>query len=112
MLGLLFDLDGTLALTNALHERAWRSVLADHGVALSTEDFAREISGRSNPEIVRRLLPGLSSEVGEQVASGKEAMFRQLATQLETLPGLVDLIRRLHALGCKLAVVTNAPSAN
>jgi HAD superfamily hydrolase (TIGR01509 family) len=112
MLGLLFDLDGTLALTNVLHEQAWRSVLAQYGVSLSPDGFARDISGRSNPDIVRRLLPHLSVEAGTQLASGKEEMFRTLATQLDTPKGLVELVEQNHRLGCKLAVVTNAPCAN
>jgi beta-phosphoglucomutase-like phosphatase (HAD superfamily) len=112
MLGLLFDLDGTLALTNALHEHAWRDVLAQYGVALSKEDYVTQISGRSNPEIVSRLLPGLSSEAGVSLAEGKEGMFRRMVVAPPTLPGLFELVQRASVLGCKLAVVTNAPHAN
>lgn len=112
MAGLLFDLDGTLALTNPVHERAWRQVLLDYGLALSHSDYTNHISGRANAEIVRRLLPDLGSEAGVQIAEFKEATFRQLLTEIEPPPGLVELLRRANALGLRAAVVTNAPSAN
>ncbi len=112
MLVLLFDLDGTLALTNPVHERAWRSVLSEHGLSLSPEEFSAQISGRSNPEIVRSLLPRLSAEEGVRIADYKEAMFRQLASELDAPAGLMTVVERAQNSGCKLAVVTNAPRAN
>jgi HAD superfamily hydrolase (TIGR01509 family) len=112
MWGLLFDLDGTLALTNAWHEVAWREVLQEHGVSLSPEGYANEISGRSNAEIVGRLLPHLTQPRAEQVWNTKEARFRQLAKGLLAPAGLRELVTWAQAERLRVGVVTNAPRAN
>lgn len=112
MLGFLFDLDGTLAHTNPTHERAWRSLLREYGVELSSEEFVAKVSGRSNVEIVGTLLPQLDADAGQRVADAKEALFRELATDLQAPGGVVALVKRAYGEGLKLAVVTNAPNAN
>lgn len=88
MWGLLLDLDGTLALTNALHETVWRSVLSEYGVSLSSERYATEISGRSNQESVAPLLPELERSRAKLVWERKELRFRERAKGLTTLAGL------------------------
>jgi HAD superfamily hydrolase (TIGR01509 family) len=112
MWGLLFDLDGTLALTNALHETAWREVLSEYGVSLSSARYATEISGRSNQEIVGRLLPELDHSGAQLVWERKELRFRERATGLTTLAGLRELVAWAREHSARLGVVTNAPRAN
>ncbi len=112
MWGLLFDLDGTLALTNDWHEIAWREVLQEMGVSLSPHGYATEISGRSNVEIVGRLLPNLSRERAALVWTDKEQRFRRRARGLKAIPGLHELLNWAVSQRGKLAVVTNAPRAN
>ena len=109
---LLFDLDGTLADTDSLHLPTWVDVLEPYGVRVD-EDFYREsISGRSTSEIVRDLLPELSDEENRTVGDAKEARFRERATELEPLPGLVDFVERGRERGMRVALVTNAPEEN
>lgn len=112
MWGLLFDLDGTLALTNGWHEVAWREVLEQHGVSLTAEGYATEISGRSNVEIVGRLLPHLQGPEAAAVWNDKELRFRRGATGLGTLAGLRELVSWAVAQRARLGIVTNAPRAN
>ncbi len=112
MWGLLFDLDGTLALTNDWHEVAWREVLEEQGVSLSQQGYATEISGRSNVEIVGRLLPHLPPQRAALVWEDKELRFRRRARGLKALPGLHELVTWAVSQRAKLAVVTNAPRAN
>jgi HAD superfamily hydrolase (TIGR01509 family) len=109
---LLFDLDGTLAETDSLHLPTWADVLEPYGVQVD-EDFYREsISGRNTGEIVRDLLPELSDEENRAVGDAKEARFRERATELEPLPGLVDFIERGRERGMSIVLVTNAPEEN
>lgn len=110
--GLLFDLDGTLAETDPLHELAWREVLEARGVDLGADGYFKRIRGRANPAIVASLLPGLDAAEALRVADDKEASFRQRATSLSPTRGLMELIERARALGWGLAVVTNAPRVN
>ncbi len=109
---LLFDLDGTLAETDSLHLPTWVDALAPYGVEVDEEFYKQRISGRSTPEIVRDLLPDLSDEEGASIGDAKEASFRERATELESLPGLLDFLREAKRRGLALALVTNAPKEN
>ena len=109
---LLFDLDGTLAETDSLHLPTWVDALAPYGIEVDEEFYKERISGRSTPEIVRDLLPGLTDEEGMSIGDAKEASFRERATELEPLPGLLDFVREARRRGFGLALVTNAPKEN
>jgi HAD superfamily hydrolase (TIGR01509 family) len=109
---LLFDLDGTLAETDSLHLPTWVDALEPYGVEVDEELYRDNISGRSTGEIVRELLPDLTDEQGRSIGDAKEASFRERASELEPLPGLVDFVERGRELGMRIALVTNAPEEN
>lgn len=109
---LLFDLDGTLSDTDALHSPAWLNLLARHGVEADEEFYKTRISGRSNAVIIRELLPHLTDDEVQAVIDAKETDFRDLATDLEPLPGLLDFIEEGRRRDMKIALVTNAPGDN
>ncbi|MCS7067699.1 MAG: HAD-IA family hydrolase [Meiothermus sp.] len=109
---LLFDLDGTLADTDRLHEQAWLEGLAQHGLRADHHFYQTQISGGLNPEIVRRVLPWLSEAEGELFLAQKEARFRELAAGVKPLPGLRKLWVWAQSRGLRRALVSNAPRAN
>jgi HAD superfamily hydrolase (TIGR01509 family) len=109
---LLFDLDGTLADTDSLHLPTWVDVLEPYGVMVDEEFYRDSISGRNTSEIVRALLPELSDEENRSVGDTKEVRFRERATELEPLPGLVDFVDLGRERGMRIALVTNAPDEN
>ena len=109
---LLFDLDGTLAETDSLHLLTWIDVLRPHGIEVDEAFYKENISGRNTGEIVRELLPDLSTEEGQKLGDAKEATFRERAGELEPLPGLLDFLEEARKRGMKSALVTNAPEEN
>jgi HAD superfamily hydrolase (TIGR01509 family) len=109
---LLFDLDGTLAETDSLHLPTWVDALQPYGVEVDEEFYRERISGRNTAEIVRELLPDLTNEQGRSIGNAKEASFRERASELEPLPGLVDFVERGRKRGMWIALVTNAPEKN
>lgn len=109
---LLFDLDGTLSDTDALHLPTWMDALAPHDVRVDEVFYRENISGRSAADVVRDLLPDLSDEEGRSIFEAKEAGFRERAGELEPLPGLLNFLRLARDGGLKTALVTNAPEEN
>ncbi len=109
---LLFDLDGTIAETDSLHLPTWADVLEPYGVRVDEEFYRESISGRNTSEIVRDLLPELSDEENRSVGEAKEARFRERATKLEPLPGLIDFVTWGRERGMSIVLVTNAPEEN
>ena len=109
---LLFDLDGTLAETDSLHLPTWVDVLEPYGVRVDEEFYRQSISGRNTAEIIRDLLPELSDEENRSVGDAKEARFRERATELEPLPGLLGFVAWGRERGMSIVLVTNAPEEN
>jgi len=109
---LLFDLDGTLAETDSQHLPTWVDTLEPYGVEVDEEFYRNRISGRSTGDVVRALLPDLTDEQGSSIGEAKEASFRERASELEPLPGLIDFVERGRERGMQIALVTNAPEEN
>jgi HAD superfamily hydrolase (TIGR01509 family) len=109
---LLFDLDGTLVDSDALHLTAFQQVFAPHGVSLTRDEYVDGIMGNSNPRIGAAFLPHLPHEEREKTLAAKEHAFRQALGALQPIAGLLALLDFAETLGLKCAVVTNAPRAN
>jgi len=109
---LLFDLDGTLVDTDALHLSAFQRVFAGHGVALTKAQYVGGIMGYSNPLIGEAFLPHLTAGEREATLAAKEAAYREMVGALAPLAGVLALLDFAQSEGIPCAVVTNAPRAN
>ena len=110
---LLFDLDGTLTDTDTLHLQASRQLLHEQdGRELTQAQFDEQISGQANGELFARLFPDQSPAQRQALAERKEALFRELAPELQPLPGLLRLLDYAKTEAIGMCVVTNAPRLN
>lgn len=111
-LGLLFDLDGTMADTDPAHFAAFNALLGESGRSLTPDAFRVEVMGKSNAAIMQRLFPDLDASRHAALADHKEALFRSLCPTIEPLPGLLELLDEAVRHGVPVGVVTNAPRLN
>ncbi|GAX34115.1 HAD family hydrolase [Nodularia sp. NIES-3585] len=109
---ILFDLDGTIVNTDPIHFQAWQKMLLSYDIQIDEIFYKARISGRLNPEIVKDILPQLSVAEGQKFADEKEALFRELAPNLQALSGFAELIAWTQTHQLKRALVTNAPRQN
>ena len=110
---LLFDIDGTLTDTDALHLEAFNEVLGPYGHAFDHARFTKELQGFSNASIGERFLPGEPVERQAAIIGEKEKTFRKLvAGRIQPLPGLMALLARADRARIPMVAVTNAPRLN
>jgi HAD superfamily hydrolase (TIGR01509 family) len=110
---LLFDIDGTLADTDALHLQAFNQVFGPRGHAFDHARFTKELQGFSNASISARFLAEESPERQAAIIGAKEAAFRKLVSgQIQPLPGLMTLLARADRANIPMVAVTNAPRLN
>jgi HAD superfamily hydrolase (TIGR01509 family) len=110
---LLFDIDGTLTDTDALHLEAFNEVLGPYGHAFDHARFTKELQGFSNASIGERFLPDEPVERRAAIIGEKEKTFRKLlAGRIEPLPGLMALLARADRAKIPMVAVTNAPRLN
>ena len=110
---LLFDIDGTLADTDALHLEAFNLVLGPRGHVFDHARFTKELQGFSNASISSRFLPEEPPARQTAIIGEKEAAFRKLvAGKIQPVPGLMTLLARADRAGIPMVAVTNAPRLN
>jgi beta-phosphoglucomutase-like phosphatase (HAD superfamily) len=72
---LMFDIDGTLTDTDALHLEAFNQVLGLRGHVFDRARFTKELQGFSNASISERFLAGEPSERQAAIMGEKERLF-------------------------------------
>lgn len=109
----IFDLDGTLADSGALHAESWR-LLAQEIDAHVPDDWFLHTFGRANQDILPELLGRtLTQPEIDRYSERKEALYRDLAaTSLQLFPGALRLLRELESAGWLLGVGSSTPRAN
>jgi len=110
---LLFDVDGTLADTDALHLKAFNQILGPRGHVFDQQRGANELMGFSSASICERFLPDEPPERQAAIMAEKEEIFRKLARgQIKPMPGLMALLALADRAGVPIVAVTNAPRLN
>ena len=108
--GVLFDLDGTLVDSDPIHIAVFIDFLDAFGITLTEADYAARFHGRHNVDIFRDILPDADPH---EMDRAKEAAYRdRIGGVLQPISGVGEVVRALRSVGCKTAVVSNAPRAN
>lgn len=107
--GFLFDLDGTLADSLHVVERAWLAFARRIGA--DEEEVKQFIHGKPAVESIRHFLPDAdSAEIATQLAWVTEQEIRE-SGEVTDLPGAKALLLRLQSLGIPWAIVTSGSVA-
>ena len=103
----IFDLDGTLADTEAAWSRAKAEVVASVGTPLSAERVD-SYAGQSVADFLRGELPDRSADhegLGKEVGRLARIYLPQIT---RPMPGAVELVRRLQAISMPMAVCSSS----
>jgi HAD superfamily hydrolase (TIGR01509 family) len=112
-MALLFDIDGTLTNTDALHLEAFNRVFGPRGHLFDHARFTNELQGFSMASIRARFLGDEPPERQLAIMDEKEATFRRLAADgVPPMPGLMALLDLADRANVPMAAVTNAPRLN
>ena len=111
---LLFDMDGVLVESNAMHRDSWIAVAERHGLPVR---HAEEIGccGLTTRDVIAKLLRwDVDDEEATRLGEEKERLYREwIATRgIPAIPGVAAYVRRAAAAGFPCAVGTSAPKEN
>lgn len=112
--GAIFDWDGVMVDSSALHERSWEVFAEETGLPLPPGHFRRGF-GMKNETIIPGIL-GWAQEASEvkALAERKETIYRRLVGEagLAFLPGVEVLLSRLHDAGIPCAIGSSTERRN
>lgn len=104
----LFDLDGVLVDTTALHAAAYEQVFAREGASFDADRYAGQWSGLPRDQVLQAVLGPLPPGTLRRLMDDKEARIRALVAErgLAPMPGAVEALRALRDRGTPVAVGT------
>lgn len=111
--GALFDWDGVLVDSKALHQAAWDQVAKEFGYPHGPDDFRRHF-GSQNRRAISEILRWTSDRaMVERISVRKEIIYRErLGTSDIWMPGSSAFVDLLAARGVPCAVVSSSPREN
>ena len=108
----IFDMDGVLVLTEHAHWQSWLEAARPRGAQLDYKAF-KSCFGRINPDCIPILFGPVPPEDSLAIAEEKESAFRRIVgARVPLVPGIVELLTSLSALGARLAVGSSGPPEN
>jgi membrane protein len=105
---ILFDIDGTLVDSNALHVLAWDEVFRGAGFVFSPEELHEHI-GKGGDNYVPSLLPDLSPAEQERLADEHGRIYKdKFIDRVKPFPGGRELLLRTRDAGRKVVLASSA----
>jgi beta-phosphoglucomutase-like phosphatase (HAD superfamily)/dTDP-glucose pyrophosphorylase len=102
----LFDLDGTIVLTENIYYDVWKQILSDYNYSLTKHDFKTIISGNSDEVAISKL--GLTDKVNFQdISSKKDELFINNLHKISLVDGIETALNEIKRNGNQIALVTN-----
>ena len=110
---LIFDMDGVIVDTEALHAEAKRTTFEHYQLEVP-ENLYAEFRGRSDEDMVEHVVRefGPARLSAADVLNYKHAVFRTLHEKVAPVDGVLDFIRQARRHFDKLAVTTSATKDN
>ncbi|MGB7600532.1 MAG: HAD family phosphatase [Candidatus Sulfotelmatobacter sp.] len=106
--GVIFDMDGVLVDSHAVHRRAWRQFFQTLGRDVSESELDFILDGRKRSDILRHFLGNCRDSELEEFGRRKDRIFQGMRLEASPVPGVVPMVRALHRNGTALAVATSA----
>jgi HAD superfamily hydrolase (TIGR01509 family) len=102
----LFDLDGTLVITDDIYFNVWYKILLNYNIVLTDEIFKKFIQGNNDKYVLNTLLSNINISLVE-LSALKDKLFIQNIDKLIIMPGIYEIIKQIKLKGHKICIVTN-----
>ncbi len=101
----LFDLDGTLVVTDNIYYDVWKDILNEYNIHLTKDIFDKYIYSQSDMNVINTLL---CKDIDIQyISNKKDNLFIDNISKIQYIDGAISFIKYIKSLGHKVAIVTN-----
>ena len=116
--GLIFDLDGTITLTQQFHYQAFSQVFAAHGITYTEDDDLYKYAGMGSGVIFPKVFADhgitLTDEQILEYSHEKKEIYDQIihSQKIEPVVGVADFLERMHGRGYRMGIASgNKPES-
>ena len=106
----IFDMDGVIVDSHALHMRAWKQFLFSMGKPVPDADLEIIRDGRKREDILRHFLGDLTEDEIRIYGNQKELLFREGVEGMDSIPGVRQLLNELSRAAIPMAVASSGSS--
>ncbi|MBI4994067.1 HAD family phosphatase [Candidatus Peregrinibacteria bacterium] len=111
--GIIFDMDGTITLTEPLHYEAFNQVFREHGVTdFTVEEEIKRFAGVGSRNTFMQVFKErgikVSPEEIEKCMAKKKELYKKIVQEakIEVVAGAQNFIKRVHERGLKKIIAT------
>jgi beta-phosphoglucomutase len=112
---IIFDMDGTIVLSEPYHRRAFNALLRKYGIYITAKVWTKDLVGTSSRYIAKRYITKhkLPEDVDDFVQRRKEK-YRHLVQKygLRTVPGFHDFFNAVKKRGFKIIIASSGSRKN
>lgn len=102
----MFDLDGTLVITDDIYFNVWKQILSKYNIVLTEEMFSKYIHSNNDRYVISTLLHNLEVSL-EEISKLKDDLFIFYIDKLKIVEGVDIFFKFLYENGIKTCLVTN-----
>lgn len=105
--GYLFDMDGTLVLTDHIYTSVWNEILQSLNLNVTYDFFVKHIQGKDDATAMASIAPCVQKSFLDNVSDLKDTLFIKHIVDIDIVPGAVEFILKVSSAGHRIAIVTN-----
>jgi len=97
----LFDLDGTLVITDDIYYKVWSTLLEEYNIVLDEALFRNVIQGNNDTYVMKYF------HIKDPVSHKKDRFFIENIDKISIVPGVHKMLEQIVLYGHKICIVTN-----
>jgi HAD superfamily hydrolase (TIGR01509 family) len=102
----LFDLDGTLVITDEIYYEVWEEILKNYNIEIDENFYHKYIFGNTDLQVLNTVLFNVDISL-ENLSKQKDTLFLNKTNKIKLSDGIINLFEKIKALGHKIGIVTN-----
>ena len=102
----LFDLDGTLILTDDIYFEVWSEILQIYNISLTHEIFKKYIQGNNDQSVINSLLFNIKIDLNN-LSNLKDELFIKNIDKIKIIDGIYNILDQIKSNNHKCCIVTN-----
>ena len=102
----LFNLDGTLIITDDVYFDVWSIILSKYNIILTKDIFKNYIQGNNDKYVLQSLLMNVDITLSN-LSKMKDDLFIENIQKIKIIDGVYDIINNIKLNGHKICIVTN-----